>query len=66
MKIALNNNWIKYSNLGFQIIATIALFGWIGYLIDSSYPDLKPYFLISLLFVGVAVALYQLWRAIFK
>tara|TARA_Y100000996_G_scaffold127902_2_gene97019 strand:+ start:6460 stop:6660 length:201 start_codon:yes stop_codon:yes gene_type:complete len=66
MKTVLNNNWIKYSNLGFQIIATIAIFGWIGYLIDSSYPDSKPYFLISLLFVGVAVALYQLWIAIFK
>ena len=30
------NNWIKYSNLGFQIIATIGVFGWIGYLLDSS------------------------------
>jgi len=62
----LNKNWIKYSNLGFQIIATIGVFGWIGYLLDNRYPDSKPYFFIGLLFIGVTIALYQLWKVIFK
>tara|TARA_B100001540_G_scaffold179581_1_gene158395 strand:+ start:722 stop:916 length:195 start_codon:yes stop_codon:yes gene_type:complete len=61
-----NQNWIKYSNLGFQIIATLSLFGWIGYLIDSRYPDSSPYFLVGFLFIGVAVALYHLWTSIYK
>jgi len=61
-----NKNWTRYSNLGFQIIATIGVFGWIGYSLDNSYPDSSPYFLIGLLFIGVVVALYQLWRVIFK
>tara|TARA_Y100001970_G_C14204929_1_gene843415 strand:- start:1371 stop:1559 length:189 start_codon:yes stop_codon:yes gene_type:complete len=62
----LNKNWIKYSNLGFQIIATIGLFGWIGYSLDNHYPNSKPYFLIALIFIGVAISLYQLWKVIFK
>mgnify|MGYP006120562527 CR=1 FL=1 len=61
-----NKDWIKYSNLGFQIIATLAVFGGIGYFLDNIYFDYKPLFLIGLLFIGVAISLYYLWRSIFK
>ena len=61
-----NRNWVKYSNLGFQIIATLGLFGWIGYFLDSKYPHSSPYFLVGFLFIGVAVALYHLWASIDK
>ena len=61
-----NNDWIKYSNLGFQIIATLALFGWFGYLLDNHFSDLRPLFLIISLFLGVAISLYYLWTSIFK
>ena len=46
-----NKDWIKYSNLGFQIITTLALFGGIGYFLDNLYSDYKPFFLISSLFL---------------
>ena len=61
-----NKDWIKYSNLGFQIITTLALFGGIGYFLDNLYSDYKPFFLISSLFIGVAISLYYLWTSIFK
>tara|TARA_B100001750_G_scaffold233976_1_gene234782 strand:+ start:144 stop:341 length:198 start_codon:yes stop_codon:yes gene_type:complete len=60
------NKWIQYSNLGFQIIATLGLFGGIGYFLDNRYPESSPYFLIGLLLVGVGVTLYHLWKTIFK
>ena len=58
--------WIKYSNLGFQIIATLGLFGWIGYTLDNYYPSFRPLFLIILLLLGAVIALYYLWKTIFK
>ena len=61
-----NKDWIKYSNLGFQIIVTLLLFGGIGYYLDTITSNLAPLFLIIGLLVGVAVALYSLWKTIFK
>ena len=60
----LKKNWMQYSNLGFQIIATLGLFGWIGSSLDQRYPDASPYCFIGLLFIGVAIALYHLWNSI--
>tara|TARA_Y100001935_G_C17296864_1_gene506630 strand:- start:2150 stop:2341 length:192 start_codon:yes stop_codon:yes gene_type:complete len=62
----LKNSWVKYSNAGFQVIATLILFGWIGYEIDSSYPTQSPLLLVLSLFLGVFVALYQLWSSFFQ
>ena len=64
--MGLNNNWIKYSNAGFQIIATLALFGCIGYFLDQNYPTLQPLFLILSLLIGIVVSLYHLWTSVFK
>ena len=60
------NDWIKYSNLGFQIIVTLGLFGGLGYWLDNYLLDFRPLFLIISLLVGVIVALYHLWVSIFK
>ena len=60
------NNWIKYSNYGFQIMATLVFFGVIGYYLDSVMPDKSPLFLISSLLLGVFIGLYHLWVSIFK
>ena len=61
-----NNQWVKYSNLGFQIIATLALFGWFGHLLDENFPGFQPLFLILALFIGAVNSLYSLWTSIFK
>ena len=61
-----NKDWIKHSNLGFQIITTLALFGGIGYFLDNIYLNYKPFFFIVSLFIGVAISLYYLWRSLFK
>tara|TARA_Y100000590_G_C15331900_1_gene868025 strand:- start:501 stop:695 length:195 start_codon:yes stop_codon:yes gene_type:complete len=60
------NNWIKYSNYGFQIIATLLFFGGIGYYIDTVVPNKAPLFFVLSLLVGVFVGLYHLWVSIFK
>ena len=60
------NHWIKYSNYGFQIIATLLLFGGVGYYLDTISPKLAPLFLIIGLLIGVAITLYSLWVSIFK
>ena len=61
-----NSDWVKYSNIGFQIIVTLALFGWVGYFLDNKFPELRPLFLILMLFIGAAIALYYLWVSVFK
>ena len=62
----LNRGWVKYSNIGFQIIVTLALFGWIGYFLDNKFSELQPLFLILMLLIGAAIALYYLWISVFK
>ena len=61
-----NSDWVKYSNIGFQIIVTLALFGWIGYFLDNKFPEFQPLFLILMLLIGAAIALYYLWVSLFK
>ena len=63
--MASNQNWIKYSNLGFQVMATLFLFGGIGYYIDFKY-NYEPLFLIIGLLLGCSIAMYSLWTTIFK
>ena len=60
------NNWTQYSNYGFQIIATLLLFGGVGYYLDTILPNLSPLFLVIGLLFGVAISLYSLWLSIFK
>ena len=57
---ARKNNWLKFSYVGFQICASICLFGWIGHKIDQ-YFSISPYGLIISLFVGAAGSLYGIW-----
>ena len=60
------NNWTKYSNYGFQIIATLLLFGGVGYYLDTILAKQAALFLIIGLLAGVAISLYSLWVSIFK
>ncbi len=55
------SSWLKFSYVGFQITASIMLFGWLGYKIDK-YFSISPYGLIISLVVGSIVSLYGIWR----
>ena len=55
------NNWLRLSYVGFQIAASILLFGWIGYLIDK-YFNFSPYGLIAGLLIGAILSLYSIWK----
>ena len=58
-----SNNWLIFSSVGFQIIAGIVVFGWLGKKIDDSLLT-DPYGLAIGLVLGGILSLYQVWRAI--
>ena len=57
------SNWLRLSSIGFQIAGSLALFGWIGDLIDNRL-DSNPLFLIVGLIFGATTSLYQIWKMI--
>jgi FtsH-binding integral membrane protein len=58
------NNFLKYSSLGLQLLVTIGVAAWIGIKIDS-YLQLKfPAFLLMLVFVSFGGMIYKLYRSI--
>ena len=57
------SNWLRLSSIGFQIAGSLALFGWIGDLIDDKF-DSNPIFLIVGLIFGATSSLYHIWKMI--
>lgn len=55
-------NFIKYSGMGFQMLATIGLFAFAGYKIDGYRNSDKLIFTAVLGLVGVIISLYQVVR----
>lgn len=55
-------NFIKYSGMGFQMLATIGVFAFAGYKIDEYRNSPKPIFTALLGVLGVIVSLYQVVR----
>ena len=60
------NIYLKYSGLAFQLLAAIAVFGWIGHKIDQALDMQFPAFLLGLGFLAFAGMMYQLYRSINK
>lgn len=52
------NNYLKYSGLGFQIAATVAVGVFIGYELDKWLHTAMPYFTAFVSLVFVFLALY--------
>lgn len=52
-------NLAKFSAIGFQMIATIGLFTFIGYKIDEHRKSKTPIITATFALVGVSIALYQ-------
>jgi hypothetical protein len=61
-----SNGYLKYSGLAIQLLGAIAIFGYIGYLLDR-WLELKfPAFMLLLGFLAFAGMMYQLYRSINK
>ncbi len=56
--------YAKYAGLGFQMIAIIGLFAFLGYQIDKKRNAQSPLFTAILAVLGVCLALYQVIRSV--
>tara|TARA_Y100000588_G_C13348941_1_gene541495 strand:- start:259 stop:456 length:198 start_codon:yes stop_codon:yes gene_type:complete len=59
------SNWLIFSSIGFQLAASLLLFGWVGNLIDR-YFSFSPIGLILGLILGAVSSLYQIWKMVSK
>ncbi|MDQ7947368.1 MAG: AtpZ/AtpI family protein [Pedobacter sp.] len=57
-------NFAKYSAIGFQLLATIGIFAFIGYQIDAHRGSKQPIFTALLGVVGVVGSLVQIIRSL--
>ncbi|MES2417193.1 MAG: AtpZ/AtpI family protein [Bacteroidota bacterium] len=60
------NNFAKYTGVAFQMFATIGLFTFIGYKIDSYRTHKQPIYTAILGLLGVIVSLYMVVRSLTK
>ncbi len=59
-----SNNYIKYSGIGFQMIAIIGAFTYAGYKIDESAHHATKWVTAALSLTGVFISLYIVVRSI--
>ncbi|GAB4410038.1 MAG: hypothetical protein OHK0039_14150 [Bacteroidia bacterium] len=55
-------DWIRYTGLGFEILACILIFAGLGYGLDRWLQTDKPWFLLGLSLTGCAAAMYLMIR----
>jgi hypothetical protein len=58
------NLFLKYSSLGFQLLATIGVFGWLGFKIDQYFSFNFPLFLLLFIFASFGGMIYRIYRSI--
>lgn len=59
-----SDSWLKYSTLAIQLLATIALFGWLGYKLDHYLGFTFPFFMLLFGLLAFAGMMYQLYRSL--
>jgi F0F1-type ATP synthase assembly protein I len=59
-----SNSYLKYSGLAVQLLAGIAVFGWIGYKVDQWLGLKFPAFMLLLGFLAFGGMMYQIYRSI--
>ncbi len=60
------NPYLKYSGLGLQLLITLGVAGWLGYLLDG-YLALKfPVFMLAFGFAGFWGSMYRIYKTISK
>jgi len=60
------SKYAYYSGLGFQMIAIIGVFTFIGYKIDERMNNEKPIFTALLSLLGVVISLYSVIKSVNK
>lgn len=60
------NEYLRYTGLGFEILACILLFVGLGYKLDQWQATEKPWFTLSLSLVGCGLAIYLMIRQLNK
>lgn len=60
------NNFAKYSGIGFQMLATIGLFAFIGYKLDGYKGNKSLIFTALFSVAGVGLSLYQVVKQLNK
>ena len=58
------NSYLKYSGLAFQLLASIGIFGWLGYLLDQYLQIKIPAFMLLLGFLAFGGMMFQVYRSI--
>lgn len=61
-----SSSLVRYSGVGFQMLATIGLFAFIGYKIDQHQQSKKPIFTAIFSLLGVILSLYQVIKQLNK
>lgn len=61
-----NNNFLKYSGLGFRLLAFIAVGFYGGYKLDQYLGNAIPWFAIGLTFLMFFAGMYQMVRGLSK
>jgi hypothetical protein len=58
------NNFLKYSNLGLQLLLVIGVSSWVGLKIDQHLGLKFPVFLLTLMLLSFGGMLYKLYRSL--
>lgn len=60
------SSFVKYSSIGFQMLATIGLFTFIGHKLDKHQQNNKPILTAIFSLLGVVISLYQVIKQLNK
>ncbi len=60
------NPYLKYSGMGFQLIAALCFGAWLGNLLDEYMQNQTPYFTLALLLFFLSATLFVIIRDLSK
>lgn len=65
-KLSQYNSYLKYSGLGFQLLVTLGVAGWLGYKLDQYLSLTFPAFMLLFGLLALTGSIYLLYRAVNK
>lgn len=60
------NSYLKYSGLGIQLLITLGIAGWLGYLLDGYLNIQFPVFMLVFGFAAFGASMYRIYKTISK